>query len=51
MVDYEMLARIGTVVNVVVGGGYTIFASYLVRIGIHYVSDYKESVANEEGVK
>lgn len=51
MVDYETLAKVGTVINLAVNGGYVIFASYMARIGFRYFSDYKESVANDEGVK
>lgn len=45
----ETLAVIGAVITVVKSVGYTVAGSYVVRIGIKYVQDYKESVSNERG--
>ena len=48
--EYELLAKVGLVVNLFVKGGYVVAGSYFVRIGIRYFSDYKTSVANDKGV-
>lgn len=45
----ESLVIIGSVVSVVKSVGYAIAGSYVVRIGVKYVQDYKESVSNERG--
>ena len=50
MMEYELLARVGLGIGLVVKGGYALAASYFVRVGFKYVTDYKESVANDKGV-
>ena len=48
--EYELLAKVGFGIGMFVKGGYAFAASYLVRVGFRYVSDYKTSVANEKEV-
>lgn len=49
--EYELLARVGFAIGLIVKGGYALAGSYFVRIGFKYFGDYKTSVANEKGVK
>jgi len=46
--EYVLLYKVGLVVNAVVKLGYAFAGSYIVRTGFRYVSDYKDSVANEK---
>lgn len=48
--EYELLARVGMGIGLIVKGGYALAGSYFVRVGFKYFSDYKESVSNEKGV-
>ncbi|AYP68228.1 hypothetical protein PQE75_gp096 [Bacillus phage vB_BcoS-136] len=48
--EFWLLAKVGMVVNGFVTGGYVLAGSYLVRTAMKYVSDYKESIAQEREV-
>lgn len=48
--EYELLARVGLGIGLFVKGGYALAASYFVRVGFRYVTDYKASVSNDRGV-
>lgn len=43
----EVLALVGVFIKYAVWGGYSLAGSYVVRTGVQYVKDYKESVSKE----
>lgn len=45
--EYAILAKFIMVMNTLVKSGYAIAGGYLVKTGIIYVKDYKESVEKE----
>lgn len=45
--EYVILGKFLMVMNIIVKTGYTIAGGYLVKTGIIYVNDYKESVEKE----
>ena len=45
--EFELLTKIGYAISLFVNGGYVVAGSYLVRTGVRYFSDYKESVNKE----
>jgi hypothetical protein len=47
--EFLLLAKVGMIIDGVVKAGYIFAGSYLVRTGVKYVKDYKESVAKEKG--
>ncbi|WP_186321355.1 hypothetical protein [Bacillus sp. FJAT-22090] len=49
--EYELLAKVGFAISLIVKGGYAFAGSYIVRIGIKYVGDYKNAIANEKGAR
>ncbi|AKQ08559.1 hypothetical protein PQE66_gp237 [Bacillus phage PBC2] len=49
--EFWLLAKIGMVVKAFVTGGYAVASGYVIKTGLRYVDDYKESVANEKEVK
>jgi len=49
--EFWLLAKIGIIVKAIVSGGYAVASGYVVKTGMQYVSDYKESVENEKEVK
>jgi len=49
--EFWLLAKVGMVVKAIVSGGYAVASGYAIKASMRYVSDYKESVANEKEVK
>jgi len=46
--EFLLLAKIGMLVNVVTTSGYVVAGGYLVRTGIQYITDYKQSIEREK---
>jgi hypothetical protein len=49
--EFWLLAKVGMVIQGIVTGGYCVAGGYLVKTGIRYVQDYKESIAREKEVR
>lgn len=49
LMEFLVLAKVGMIVNGIVKLGYCIAGGYLVKTGVKYVSDYKESLEQEKG--
>lgn len=49
--EYVLLAKVGMFVSIVVKSGYTLAGMYFLKTAYRYATDYKDSVANESGVK
>lgn len=45
--EFILLAKVGMFINGMVWAGYALAGSYVVRTGIQYVRDYRESVEQE----
>lgn len=46
--EIALLVKVGMFINALVKGGYCLAGTYLVKTGVRYVQDYKDSVAKEK---
>ena len=46
--EFMLLAKVGMIVKGIVWSGYGLASSYVVKTGVKYVQDYRESVAREK---
>lgn len=50
--EFLLLAKVGIVIDSIVRAGYILAGSYIVRTGVRYVTDYRESLSKDKvGVK
>jgi len=46
--EFALLVKVGMIMEGIIRAGYVLAGSYIVRTGVRYIQDYKESVEREK---
>jgi hypothetical protein len=49
--EFALLMKVGMVIKGIVAGGYSLAGGYIVKTGVQYVQDYRESIERERSAK